>query len=46
MDDVDDEAADVSGKIKIMNKYWINNGPLNFKENHNHHHNMNHNMNM
>jgi hypothetical protein len=46
MDDVDNEAVEVSGKIKIINKFWINNGPLNFKENHNHHHNMNHNMNM
>lgn len=46
MDDVDNEAVDVSGKIKIINKFWINNGPLNFKKNHNHHHNMNHNMNM
>ena len=41
MDDVDNEAIDVSGKIEIINKFWINNGPLNFKENHNHHHNMN-----
>jgi hypothetical protein len=41
MDDVNDETVGVSGKIKIINKYWINNGPLNFKKNHNHHHNMN-----
>jgi hypothetical protein len=41
MDDVNDEAVDVSGQIKIINKYWINNGPLNFKKNHNHHHNIN-----
>lgn len=41
MDDLDDEAVNVSGKIKIMNKYWINNGFLNLNENHNHHHNMN-----
>jgi hypothetical protein len=40
------DAVDVSGKIEIINKFWINNGPLNFEENHNHHHNMNHNMNM
>jgi hypothetical protein len=37
----EEAAADVSGKIKIINKFWINNGPLNFKQNHNHHHNMN-----
>jgi hypothetical protein len=46
MDDVDNEAIDVSGKIEIINKFWINNGPLNFKKNHNHHHNMNHNIKM
>jgi hypothetical protein len=43
MDDVDDEAVDVSGKIEIINKFWINNSPLNLKEDHNNHH---HNMNM
>jgi len=46
MDDVDDEAVEVSGKIEIINKFWINNGPLNFKQNHNHHHSMNHNTDM
>jgi hypothetical protein len=41
MDDLDDEAVNVSSKIEIINKFWINNGSLNFKKNHNHHHNMN-----
>jgi hypothetical protein len=42
IDDVDDKAADTSGKIEIINKFWINNGSLNF----NHDHNMNHDMKM
>jgi len=47
MDDVDNKAIDVTGKIEIINKFSINNGPLNLKKNHNnHHHDMNHNMNM
>ena len=33
-----DDRYEMSGKIKIINKFWINNNPLNSKP---HHHNMN-----
>ena len=42
IDDVDDKPVDTSGKIEIINKFWINNDSLNS----NHHHNMNHDMKM